>query len=68
VGQEEQPTEERNNQQRARDKEYFAEVMDFVKNQVVKLEADLESLRNKKVKGPPKKQKEKQGQMSYKLT
>jgi hypothetical protein len=42
--------------------------MDFLKNQVVKLEADLESLRNKKVKGPPKKQKEKQGQMSYKLT
>ena len=39
-----------------------------MKTFVGKIEVDLEGLRNKKVKGPPKKQKEKQGVVSYKLT
>jgi hypothetical protein len=65
---EDEQSEEKNNLQRIKDKEYFVEVMEYLKNQVIKVEGDLENLRNKKIKGPPKKQKEKQGQMSYKLT
>jgi DNA-dependent RNA polymerase auxiliary subunit epsilon len=53
--------EEKINQQKIKDKEYFVEVLEFLKAQSLKLEQDLEVLRNKKVKGPPKKQKEKQG-------
>lgn len=52
-------TEEKINQQKIKDKEYFTEVLDFMKKQVSDLESELESLRNKKIKGPPKRQKEK---------
>ena len=61
-------SEEKLNGMRLKDKEYLMEVQDFVKTQVAKLETDLETMRNKKVKGPPKKQKEKQGALSLKVS
>lgn len=39
-----------------------------MKGQALKIEADLDNLRNKKMKGTSKKQKEKQGMVNYKLT
>ena len=56
------------NQLKLKDREFFVEVLDFFKQQASKQEAELEVLRNKKVKGPPKKQKEKQVVLSSKVT
>jgi hypothetical protein len=39
-----------------------------MKGHVGKIEGELDVLRNKKVKGPPKKQKEKQGVVSNQLS
>lgn len=61
-------SEEVRSQLKLKDKEYFVEVLDFFKQSVAKLEGELEVLRNKKVKGPPKKQKEKQVALSAKVT
>lgn len=55
----EEETEEKLQALKAKDKEFFTQVMDFMKSHVGNIENELEALRNKKTKGPPKKQKEK---------
>lgn len=43
------------NAQKAKDKEFFKEFLEWIKNQISLLEGGSESLRNKKQKGNPKK-------------
>ena len=51
------------------DKEWLQEFMqEHFKGLIIKLETELETSKNKKVKGTSKKQKEKIGGMTYKLT
>jgi hypothetical protein len=48
--------------------DFLQEVIEFVKGQIAKIEEDLESAKNKKIKGGTiKKQKEKVGSINYKL-
>jgi Not1 N-terminal domain, CCR4-Not complex component len=67
-GQPEEISEEQKAEQRSRDREYLIEVQDFLKQQVLRVELELEQLRNKKSKAPPKKQKERQVMLSARLT
>lgn len=60
--------EDKINIQKAKDKEFFVEVVEWIKKQIEALEGDQDNLRNKKQKGTSKKVKEKQGIISYKIT
>lgn len=53
-----------------RDIEFFQDINVFVKEQIIKLETELDQAKNKKMKGGGtlKKQKEKVGSLNYKLT
>ena len=51
-----------------RNLDFIQEVKDFMRIQIVKMEEELESAKNKKVKGALKKQKEKVGTINYKVT
>lgn len=54
--------------QKQRNIEFLQEVNQFMKDQIIKMEGDLENAKNKKNKGTLKKQKEKVGAINYKLT